>query len=277
MDESRTLSLVWTELFRADCSSFRDGRALLYFDAGKDVIDIVVGGQGDLVQGACLNALDDFLAGEVEDRLQNLRALLLVRLPHDEEHARAVLDVAGRKQLLLQDLHDDGRFGAVKAAWIAAAVQLGEELRCPFVVVVPQLFEQLRGEAGPGLDLGGVYSRYDPILGERRSLEVAVPSDGGLVMDEAPQPRHIDPVGGEVIHEPQRKFVVVDRRREVAVEDLEAVVRRHVERVLDALNGDLTLRYAVDGVPKFLREKFLRRVKHALGDDQGHDLALRVQ
>src|SRR5712692_5729831 len=131
-------------------------RALLSFDAGKDVIDIVVGSQGDLVQRACLNALDDFVAGEVEDRLQNLRALLLVRLPHDEEHAGAVLDVAGRKQLPLQDLHDDGSFGAVKAAWIAGAVQLGEELRCPFVVVLPQLIEQLPGEACSGLDLEGV-------------------------------------------------------------------------------------------------------------------------
>ena len=224
-----------------------------------------------------MNALDDFLAGEVEDRLQNLRALLLVRLPHDEEHARAVLDVAGRKQLPLQDLHDDGGFGAVKAAWIAAAVQLGEELRCPFVVVVPQFLEQLPGEAGPGLDLEGVHSRYDPILRERRPLEVAVLGDGGLVMDEAPQPRYIDPVGSEVIHEPQRKFVVVDRRREVTVEDLEAVVRRHVERVLDVLDSDFTHRHAVDGVPEFLREEFLRRIKHALGDDPGHDFALRVQ
>jgi len=133
-----------------------------------------------------LNARDDFLAGEVEDRLQNLPALLRVRLPHDEKHAGAVLDVAGRKQLPLQDLHDGGRFGAVKTAWIAAAVQLGEELRCPFVVVVPHLLEQLPGKTGPGLDLGGVHSRYDPILGERRPLEGAVLGDGGLVMDEAP-------------------------------------------------------------------------------------------
>ena len=46
----------------------------------------------------------------------------------DEEHAGAVLDVAGRKQLPLQQLHDDGRFAAVKAAGIAAAIQFGEEL-----------------------------------------------------------------------------------------------------------------------------------------------------
>jgi hypothetical protein len=43
-------------------------------------------------------------------------------LPHHEEHARAVLDVARRKQLAFQKIHDDGRFGAVEAAGIAAAV-----------------------------------------------------------------------------------------------------------------------------------------------------------
>ncbi len=79
-----------------------------------------MGGQGDLVQGTGLNALDDCLAREVEDRLQNLRALLRVRLPYNKEEAGAVLDVAGRKQLPLQDFHDDGRFAAVKADWIAA-------------------------------------------------------------------------------------------------------------------------------------------------------------
>src|SRR5450759_4256730 len=121
--------------------------------------------------------------------------------------------------------------------WIAAAIQFGEELRCPFVVVVPDLLEQFPCEAGPGLDLRGTRSQYDPILGERLPLKVAVLGNGGLVMEKAPQPRHIDPVGGEVIHEPQLKFVVVDRRREVTVEDLETVVRRHVERVLDVLNG----------------------------------------
>src|SRR6266568_1183317 len=72
-------------------------RALLSLAGRKDVVDIFVGGQSDLVQGACLNALDDFLMGEVENRVQNLRALLLVRLAHGEEHAGAVLNVAGRK------------------------------------------------------------------------------------------------------------------------------------------------------------------------------------
>ena len=76
----------------------------------------------------------------------------------------------------------------------------------------------------------------------------------GLVADQGPQPRHIDAVGGEVIHEPQLKFVVVDRGREVAIEDLETVVRRHVERVLDVFNRDLALRDGVDGLPEFWRE-----------------------
>ena len=53
----------------------------------------------NLVQRACLNALDDFHAGQVEDRRQNLRALLIVRLPHDEQDSGAMLDVSGRKQL----------------------------------------------------------------------------------------------------------------------------------------------------------------------------------
>src|SRR6266852_3891509 len=161
-------------------------RELFSFGGGKDVIDIVVSGQSDLVQGTCLNALDDFLTGEVENRLQNLRVLLLIPLPRDEEHAGAVLDVPGRKQLPLQNLHDDGSFAAVEAARVAVAVLLGEELRCPFVVAVPQLLEQLPSEAGTGLDLEGIHGRYDSILGERRSLEVTVLGDDGLVMDEAP-------------------------------------------------------------------------------------------
>ncbi len=96
-------------------------------------------------------------------------------------------------------------------------------------------------------------------------------------MGERPQPRHIDAVGGKVVHEPQLEFVVVDGRREVAVENLEAVVRRHVERVLDVLDGDVALGHAVDVVPKFLGEDLLRRVQTVLGDDPGRDLALRVQ
>ncbi len=95
-------------------------------------------------------------------------------------------------------------------------------------------------------------------------FEVAVLGDDGLVMEEDPQPRHIDPVGGEIVHETQPKLVVVDGGREVTVENLEAVVRRHVEGVLDVLNSDLTLRHTVDTVPEFLREELLRHAEHVL-------------
>ena len=56
--------------------------------------------------------------------------------------------------------------------------------------------------------------------------------------DERPQPRHVDAVGGEIVHEAELELVVVDGRGEVAVQDLEAVVGRHVEGVLDVLDGD---------------------------------------
>ncbi len=128
---------------------------------------------------------------------------------------------------------------------------LGEKLCRPFVVVIPQFLEQLRGKAGTGLDLSCIRRRYNAILGEGGSLEVAVLSDNGLVVEQAPQPRNINAVGGEVIHKAQLEFVVVDGCGEIAVEDLEAVVRCHVERVLDVLNGDLTLGHVVDGLPKF--------------------------
>ena len=94
------------------------------------------------------------------------------------------------------------------------------------------------------------------------------------MVEKRPQPRNIDSVGGKIIHEPQLELVVVDRRGEVAVEDLEAVVRRHVERVLDVLNGDHHPWAPVDGFPKFLSEEFLRRIQGVLGDDPGRDLAL---
>ncbi len=57
---------------------------------------MIVGIQRGLVKRAFMNALDDFLAGEGEDRLEKLHALLLVRWCQDEEHAGAVLDVTGR-------------------------------------------------------------------------------------------------------------------------------------------------------------------------------------
>src|SRR5208283_5534909 len=140
------------------------------------------------------------------------------------EHAGTVLDVAGRKQLALQDFHNDGSFSAVKAARVTVAILLGKELRRPFIVVVPQLLEQLPGEAAPSLDFEGIHNRDDSILGELWPLKEPVLGDGGLMMYEAPQPRHIDPVGGQVIHEAQGKFIVVNRRCEIPVEDLEAVV-----------------------------------------------------
>ena len=60
-------------------------------------MDIIVGIQGGLVQRGCLGALDDFLAGEGENRLEELLALLFVRRRQNEEHPGAVLDVARRK------------------------------------------------------------------------------------------------------------------------------------------------------------------------------------
>jgi hypothetical protein len=53
-------------------------QSLFSFDPRKDVIDIIMGIQRRLVQCAFMNALDDFLAGENEDRIEKLNALLLV-------------------------------------------------------------------------------------------------------------------------------------------------------------------------------------------------------
>ena len=137
-------------------------------DSRKNIINIIVGIQRGLVQGAFMNALDDFLAREGEDCLKKLNAFLLVRRRQDKKHAGAVLDVTGRQQLALQDLHNDGRLGLVKTARIAEAVQFGEERRRPFVVVVPQPLEKRLGKAGPGLDLEGILRRRKSIFGERR-------------------------------------------------------------------------------------------------------------
>src|SRR5207249_7088857 len=99
----------------------------------------------------------------------------------------------------------------------ATTVQFGEEFRGPFVVAVPQLLEQLPGEAGARLDLKGVQRRYDSILCERWRFEVAVFGDDGLMMHKTPQPGHVNPVGSEIVHEAKRKFVVVDGGREITV------------------------------------------------------------
>ena len=50
---------------------------------------------GTAATDIAVHVLDDFFAGEIEDRLENLRTLLRIRLPDDEKHACAVLDVAG--------------------------------------------------------------------------------------------------------------------------------------------------------------------------------------
>src|SRR5208283_1398737 len=118
----------------------------LYLDHRKNVIDIIVRGERNLVQSARRNALDDFIAGEIEDRLQNLLPLLQVRLSHQKQHASAVLDIARRQQLPFQQLHNDRRLGSVESAGIATAIQLGEKRVCPLIVVVPQFLEQVRAE-----------------------------------------------------------------------------------------------------------------------------------
>ena len=87
----------------------------------EHVQDVVVRGERAPAHRARLDALHDLLAREIEDRVQDLRALRRARLPHDEQHAGAVLDVAGREELALQELHDDARLGAIEAGRIAAA------------------------------------------------------------------------------------------------------------------------------------------------------------
>src|SRR5215467_4953136 len=100
----------------ADCRSRRR------LDFGKNVEDIIVRGQRGLAELSRLNPLDRLFALEIEDGFQQLPALLLAGLAHDEKHARAVLYVAWRKQLFMQQLHDQIGLAAVKAAGIAAPV-----------------------------------------------------------------------------------------------------------------------------------------------------------
>src|SRR5262249_33164419 len=83
---------------------------------------------------------------EIEYGFQQLCLLLFAGLPHYKEHARAVLDVTWRRQLLLQQIHDKPGFLAVKAARIATPVLLGEKCLCPFAMVVPKLVKQITGE-----------------------------------------------------------------------------------------------------------------------------------
>ncbi len=106
--------------------------------------------QSRLVHGAGFHALNDFLAGKIEQRIEYLCALLLVRLRNPEEHPCTVLNVAGRLQLPLQHIHDHRRFAAYKATRIATAIQFGEERQRPFVMELPDFVEQLRREAAAG-------------------------------------------------------------------------------------------------------------------------------
>src|ERR1700730_909341 len=104
------------------------------------------------------------------------------------------------KQLPLQVINDDRPHGAVNAPRIATAVQFCEELLSPLVVEVPYLQEQLLSERRSGFDLIRLHSRYDAVRGECRPFQITVLCNKGLMVNERPQPGHIDAVGGEVIH-----------------------------------------------------------------------------
>ena len=55
---------------------------------------VVISSQDRLGKRAGFNARDDLLSREVEDCVEDLRPLPLVRLSDDKEHPGAVLDVA---------------------------------------------------------------------------------------------------------------------------------------------------------------------------------------
>src|SRR5438874_1261065 len=63
---------------------------------GKDVVDIIVRVQGSLPERPCFNPFQDLLPGEIEDRIEDLRAVESAGLRDDEEYACAVLNVTGR-------------------------------------------------------------------------------------------------------------------------------------------------------------------------------------
>ena len=94
------------------------------------------------------------------------------------------------------------------------------------------------------------------------------------MVEERPQPGHIDPVSGEIIHEAQEKLVIVDGRGEVAVKDLEAIIGRHVERMLDMLDGDVASGHVIDAIPKFRRQKFLGCIDGVFRKHPRRDLPL---
>ena len=149
------------------------------------------------------------------------------------------------------------------------AVQFSEELRRPLVVIIPHLLEQLWSEARPRLHLLRTRRQHHAIFRERGTLKIAIFGDDGLMTKQRPQPRNIDAVGGQIVHEALLEFVVVDGGGEVAVQDLEAVIRRHVERMLNVLDGDVAFGHAIDGVPQLLAEQLLRRVQRFLANDGG--------
>src|SRR5947209_8048198 len=144
------------------------GSASLWCDlsalgGGEDIEHIVMGSESSLAQRSRLNSLHQFVPTKIEDCLKELCRILLVGLPHYEEHARAVLDIVWREQLLAQDLHDQISFAAIKAAGIATAVLLGEEGLRPLVVICPQLIKQLAGKACSFFDLISVRSRLNSV------------------------------------------------------------------------------------------------------------------
>ena len=97
------------------------------------------------------------------------------------------------------------------------------------------------------------------------------------MMQERPQPGHIDAVSGQIIHEAQRKLVIVDGRGEVAVKDLEPIIGRHIERVLDVLDRNVATGHIIDTVPKLRRQKLLGGIDGVLGENPRCDLPLRAQ
>src|ERR1035438_5759748 len=102
--------------------SWHGGELLLWH--GENVVNMIMNGQSGGFHSACLHPLHDFLARYIEDGCQDLLSLLSGGLRQQEQHARAVLYVFRRKQLPLQQDHDEGCFRPVKASRIAAPVQL---------------------------------------------------------------------------------------------------------------------------------------------------------
>src|SRR5262245_66189140 len=99
--------------------------------------------QRDWAEPSRLHAADDRVARQIEDRVENLRTFFAARLRDHEQHPRAVLDVARREQLTLEDVHDDRRLAAIETAGVAAPIELGEERGGPVVVQRPELLEHL--------------------------------------------------------------------------------------------------------------------------------------